>query len=56
MKSWHKQKIKHEKADITSLGNKELSRFFRKTSNATTDEKTDILENHYTDTKEQYLI
>ena len=55
MKSWHKQKIKREKANITSLGNKGLPRFFRKISNATTDEKTDILEYHYTDTKVQCL-
>ena len=44
LKSWHKYKTKPLKADTTILGNKTLLRYFRKFSNTTINENTDLLE------------
>ena len=43
LKSWHNYKTQPIKADITSLGNNKLIRYFRKFSNTSINENTNIL-------------
>ena len=51
LKSWHKYKTKHVKADTTILGNKTLLRYFRKLNNTVNNENTDLLEYQLNDSK-----
>ena len=51
LRSWHKYKTKHVKADTTILGNKTILRYFRKFNNTSINENIGLLEYQLNDSK-----